>query len=887
MVNWNKPIKKSTGLLVILLAAIVLAGGIKGYQAYPGLVNAGLYMAIEKDSEGMIKWFIRMGADKKEINRLLLTAVKSNNPDRVAFALRSGADPDTPSPGNYPLLYGAVYEGRFEITKLLVQHGADMDFTTKSGWSILGMAISRHKNKIGRLLIESGADLDPPNKKIRRKPLWIAVKKSNQPMLKMLLDRGVTTPMVDEEKEKKSKRRKPYTLLHYALRYDNYEAAKLLIQGYGKARLPEELLDGEPFISNYCLMGIKRLLTRRKLETKGVLDPNPIVVAVEQAQSIEGVSGLINRYPGSINRADSRGVTPLIAAIESGRKDLVEKLLLSGADPGQADLDGIPPITIALSLKAYDIAQQLVYAGVELDDSGCHGDSMFYYAIQRNDINALKLIVGDKEAVNRVYSPSGPPLVLAMSYGQERLEMVRLLLEAGASPYISGHLGSGADYIRKEPVFAEFKVYLTGVSRTDDKKEDTTGGPAFDCARAGNTVETRICSDTILAQKDRVLNKVYQSLLSHNLEGLKQAQLDWLTERDTCELEGSGMMACLNAAYDKRIDELQAHATALLSSEASSWQKHFVNTLDEIPINAFRASYFDERMAGEVKYTKVVERPAVNFTNDTYFGIPGESFGAYWIGFHTFEETTLLEFNIYKSRAEVKLFINGQELESAWSVKNGIPFTFAPGTHKIEILYLSNYFSVSFLLDMMPPVLPVDDVTLLSSISAIENPKIWYCGAYESQNIDMGVSLSLKPSDAPVVLVLCSWQPIVWELADTGRTDLRQVILSSHHSRSRIKNLPDHVKLAHYDDLPNIYELIPKKGSSNTKRSFKNLAYKIQSITGKKPVGFSGKYGLTDITVPKTVLDDKLYSKFGMRLHGKGRQIPPDSKSRIDHVFEE
>ncbi|MCP4630614.1 MAG: ankyrin repeat domain-containing protein, partial [bacterium] len=288
------------------------------------------------------------------------------------------------------------------MAKLLVQHGADMDYTSNSGWSILSMAIFSHKNKIGRLLIENGVDLDPPNKKIRRKPLWIAVKKKNQLMLKMLLERGVATPMYDIEKAVKPEKSKPYSLLHYALRYDNYEGAKLLIKGHGKVKLPEDMLDGEPFISNYCLMDIKRLLTRRKLEAKGRLNPNPIVQAVEQAKMPDAVSELINRYPDWVNRADDRGVTPLIAAIEARRKDLVERLLLEDADPDNADYDGIPPLTIALSLQAYDIARQLVKAGAGLHDSGCHGESVFYYAIKRNDIKALKLILRDKEAINRL-----------------------------------------------------------------------------------------------------------------------------------------------------------------------------------------------------------------------------------------------------------------------------------------------------------------------------------------------------------------------------------------------------------------------------------------------------------------------------------------------------
>ena len=322
-----------------------------------------------------------------------------------------------------------------------------------------------------------------------------------------------------------------------------------------------------------------------------------------------------------------------------------------------------------------------------------------------------------------------------------------------------------------------------------------------------------------------------------------------------------------------------------------SWQNHFVKNESEIPVNKFRAYYFDERTAGIIRHTEIVDRPAANFVRNDFHGISGDNFGAYWIGYFDFSEPTNMTINVYQSRAESKILINGENITNQDSKKRrnkkSTEYAFSAGRHKIEVQYVSNYFSVSFLVNMLGHTTIHNKPSLRQILNTISNPSVLYCGAYESDNFDMSVNISLKKSSGPLILFLGSYQPIVWKIQDMSNAKLHTVVLSSYGPRSTVENLPKNVLILHYDNLPYVYELISKSSSSSNKRNtFKNLAYTIQDLTGYKPSGFSGKYGLKSVTIPETILDEAQYAQFGMKLHSDKKTPSPSSGSRLDRVFE-
>lgn len=76
---------------------------------------------------------------------------------------------------------------------------------------------------------------------------------------------------------------------------------------------------------------------------------------------------------------------------------------------------------------------------------------------------------------------------------------------------------------------------------------------SFDCAKASTKVEKLICSDDVLSKLDEELNAAYKTALQDEkqADSIKQAQKQWVKERNVCEDAG-----CLEMTYRSRIDEL-------------------------------------------------------------------------------------------------------------------------------------------------------------------------------------------------------------------------------------------------------------------------------------------------------------------------------------------
>ena len=79
---------------------------------------------------------------------------------------------------------------------------------------------------------------------------------------------------------------------------------------------------------------------------------------------------------------------------------------------------------------------------------------------------------------------------------------------------------------------------------------------SFDCAKARSQDEKAICASLTLNDKDVRMSVLYdinkRTLAMGGRGALEDAQRQWLRDRRGC----GANRACLNRAYDKRLDEL-------------------------------------------------------------------------------------------------------------------------------------------------------------------------------------------------------------------------------------------------------------------------------------------------------------------------------------------
>lgn len=82
--------------------------------------------------------------------------------------------------------------------------------------------------------------------------------------------------------------------------------------------------------------------------------------------------------------------------------------------------------------------------------------------------------------------------------------------------------------------------------------------PSFDCRAAGTPVERAICSDPVLAAKDRRMASLYAQANAVHSGALGAAQDEWRAERDACARRRGALETCVEEAYDARIRELRS-----------------------------------------------------------------------------------------------------------------------------------------------------------------------------------------------------------------------------------------------------------------------------------------------------------------------------------------
>ena len=93
----------------------------------------------------------------------LITAVRTNNLQRVRLLVEQGADKDqVDSDGCTPLLCASCF-GHLELAQYLVEQGATLDKANAIGWTPLITAVVNERLDVARYLLEQGADRDKAN----------------------------------------------------------------------------------------------------------------------------------------------------------------------------------------------------------------------------------------------------------------------------------------------------------------------------------------------------------------------------------------------------------------------------------------------------------------------------------------------------------------------------------------------------------------------------------------------------------------------------------------------------------------------------------------------------------------------------------------------------
>lgn len=316
-----------------------------------------LHYAVMNEDTGLVKLLIAKGADVNKRSKLEGTPLETacwyhDNPDLAEYLVSAGAQINSDNFNEWSPLSLAVRQRFTDVALWLIKHGADVNFKSKNGENILHLISAEMLGILLHDCINAGVKINEQTYDSLYTPLHFAVQNNNLNFVKILYWNGANTTLKTIE---------GYTALDIAQK-----------EGFNQIELFLKSPSFDPF---------------------ELMEENENKILINQ---IGGIS-----YP--LNKKNIKGKPFIHVAIENDYKDILEKLINTGADINIRDTAGRSPLLYSLFIGNTEVARKLIGKGVDINLSGKDGETPYSLAVRRDyDDIKKQLIINGASKENKV-----------------------------------------------------------------------------------------------------------------------------------------------------------------------------------------------------------------------------------------------------------------------------------------------------------------------------------------------------------------------------------------------------------------------------------------------------------------------------------------------------
>ena len=314
---------------LILAVAAPVAAQVKA----PSLADA-----VERQDRRTVRELLARGVDVNAVQSdggtALHWAAHWNDTETAKLLIESGAHVDVLNELGVAPLSLAALNGSLDMTTVLLRAGADPNRSLPGGETVLMTGARTGNVEVVHALLAEGAAVNVSGHWKGQTPLMWAAAEGQADVAQVLIDRGADVHARSQHGS---------TALLLAARIGDVETARVLLRGGADVNATEPLLPVDARIDveesqtsrrSPLLVASLSVAATSGWEYRLVVKPSPH----------EELALLLLEEGADPNMPDSIGRTPLHAAVETGRANLVKSLLAHGADPNARFTEPPPPL---------------------------------------------------------------------------------------------------------------------------------------------------------------------------------------------------------------------------------------------------------------------------------------------------------------------------------------------------------------------------------------------------------------------------------------------------------------------------------------------------------------------------------------------------------------